>query len=186
MLLIFSPINTFLCSLPWLVKTPRSILADKYFLSNYVGIQSTFFSISNILKQWKVWEDLFTNKKIKAPSVHDGVEVGRDERIKWNTVYWTWASFKTGMPPSAIKENQRHLTFSRFQRWIPKSRSHTLESKDPSSSQTSTYFPKDLLDSSGKLKICHRKQTNKTQYQSHNQTKTHAMKWRRSSTWASE
>lgn len=63
MLLIFSPINTFLCSLPWLVKTPRSILADKYFLSNYVGIQSTFFSISNILKQWKVWEDLFTNKR---------------------------------------------------------------------------------------------------------------------------
>lgn len=74
-------------SMPFHPRGEKSILADKYFLSNYVGIQSAFFSIGNILKRWKVWEDLFTNKKIKAPSVRDGV--GINERIKWDTAYWT-------------------------------------------------------------------------------------------------
>lgn len=76
-------------SIPFHPRREKSILADKYFLSNFVGIQSTFFSIGNILKLCKLWEDLCTNKKTKAPSVQDGAWVGINQRIKWDTAYWT-------------------------------------------------------------------------------------------------
>lgn len=54
------------------------------------------------------------------------------------------------------KETERYsLGFFQILERDPKSSSHILESKDPLSQQTSTYLPKDLLDSTGKLKICH-------------------------------
>lgn len=61
-----------------------------------------------------------------------------------------------------IKEKQSYLSgFFQISEMNPKSRSHTLEYKDPTSWQTSTYLPKGLLDSAGKLKICHRKKLKK-------------------------
>lgn len=149
-------------SMPFHLRGQKCILADKSFLSNYVGIQGAFFSISSISKWWKVWENLFTNKNIKGPSVQAGV--GINERIRWDTDYRTCELAAKQACPCLqfIKETQSYpLGFFQILERDPKSSSHILESKDPSSWQTSTHLPKGLLNSTGKLKICHRKKGKK-------------------------
>lgn len=150
-------------SMPFHLRGQKCILADKSFLSNYIGIQRAFFSISGILKWWKVWEDLFTNKNIEAPSVQAGVGNQWKDQMqeKRHVLAWNFS--------------RRHKAIL----WVfflslerdPKSNSHILESKDPSSWQPSVYLSKGLLDSTGKLKICHRKkkknQTNLTPQPNH-------------------
>lgn len=74
-----------------------------------------------------------------------------------------------------IKDKQSYLFFSQISEMNPKSRSRTLKSKDPSSWQTSMYFPNGLLDSAGKLKICHRKKEKKKK--TNPTTKTRHMLW---------
>lgn len=116
-------------SIPFHPRGEKSILADKYFLSNYVGIQSTLFSICNILKQWKVSEHLFIKKRLKLLLSGKGQEWESMKDQIGHSLNRKIAS-KPAWPHCNLRRN-KVIYFFQISEMNPKHRSHTLESKDP-------------------------------------------------------